>query len=52
MIDVSKISAADNRIIGMRFLPLVEDYFKDEKHEAAFQKWLKKRKKGATKNGK
>lgn len=40
-INLDLISEADSRIIGMRFLELVEDFYKKPENEKAFQKWLK-----------
>ena len=39
IIQFDKISKEDKRVIGRCFLPLVENYFKDEKVQADFKKW-------------
>jgi hypothetical protein len=40
-INVDLISEVDKRIIGMRFLSLVEKFYENPKNEKAFQKGLK-----------
>ena len=39
MINLQLIDKTERKIIAKRFLPLVEDYFKDEKVQADFKKW-------------
>ena len=43
IIEFEKITKEDKRVIGHCFLPLVENYFKDEKVQADFKKWQSKR---------
>lgn len=43
--NVDLISEADNRIIGMRFLPLVKKFYENPENEKAFQKCLKNKNK-------
>lgn len=43
IIEFEKITKEDKKVIGCCFLPLVENYFKDEKVQADFKKWQAKR---------
>ncbi len=43
VIDVSRISKTDQKLIARRFLPLVEEFFKDPKNQVEFEEWKQKR---------
>ena len=43
IIEFEKITKEDKRVIGRCFLPLVENYFMDEKVQADFKMWQLKR---------
>lgn len=44
-IDVSKISKAEGRLIGLRFKDLLEKFYSNPENERKFQEWLAKRQK-------
>ena len=42
-IDVSKISKAEGRLIGLRFKGLLEKFYSNPENERKFQEWYAKR---------